>query len=261
LSRLCETHHWASYNKGVKRRALILLLFVFAGAIINIAVAWGCSNWQGELQYSKTSNAKSQWDWLIERGSIEPKRGAIEYVYEIVSCEQFGAEIQTYMVRESAQEGAFGSFMLADFHAAQIVAAGWPAKSLTGQSVDQEMRMGMSTVWAGGIPFVLRPSNRGLIVVPLFTIGTINFGGRYTPFLPLWPGFAINTIFYAAIVWVLFAVPGAIRRRVRRKRGQCAACGYSRRGSSGMTCPECGATAIKQKAETQKAETQKAEME
>ena len=40
-------------------------------------------------------------------------------------------------------------------------------------------------------------------------------------------GFAINTIFYAAIVWMLFAVPGAVRRRVRIRCGQCASCGYS----------------------------------
>jgi hypothetical protein len=64
---------------------------------------------------------------------------------------------------------------------------------------------------------------------------------RILPLLPLFPGFAINTILYAAIVWVLFAVPGAVRRRVRRKRGQCALCGYSMRGSVGNVCPECGA--------------------
>jgi hypothetical protein len=56
----------------------------------------------------------------------------------------------------------------------------------------------------------------------------------------IWPGFAINTIFYAAIVWALFFAPGAVRRRVRRKRGQCAACGYSLREKVSRKCPECG---------------------
>jgi predicted RNA-binding Zn-ribbon protein involved in translation (DUF1610 family) len=76
---------------------------------------------------------------------------------------------------------------------------------------------------------------------------------RIFPHPLVWPGFAINTIFYAAIVWMLFAVPGAVRRRLRHKRGQCASCGYSLRESTSHVCPECGATTIKQKAETQKA--------
>ena len=67
---------------------------------------------------------------------------------------------------------------------------------------------------------------------------------RALPLQVVWPGFAINTIFYAAIVWMLFAVPGAVRRRVRIKRGQCASCGYSLRGTPhSEKCPECGASA------------------
>jgi hypothetical protein len=65
--------------------------------------------------------------------------------------------------------------------------------------------------------------------------------GEYAlPYRIIFPGFAINTIFYAAIVWGLFAVPGAVRRRVRRKRGQCAACGYLLRDITSEKCPECG---------------------
>src|SRR4029453_17217101 len=41
-----------------------------------------------------------------------------------------------------------------------------------------------------------------------------------------WLGFAINTIFYAAILWLLFAFPSALRRRRRIKRGLCPACAY-----------------------------------
>ena len=66
------------------------------------------------------------------------------------------------------------------------------------------------------------------------------------PYFPIWPGFAINTLFYAAILWLLFAAPGFVRRRVRIRRGQCGACGYDLRGqldSKHKTCPECGANA------------------
>ena len=34
----------------------------------------------------------------------------------------------------------------------------------------------------------------------------------------IWPGFAINTIFYAAILWLLVCGPFALRRHIRRKR-------------------------------------------
>jgi hypothetical protein len=57
--------------------------------------------------------------------------------------------------------------------------------------------------------------------------------------MPLWPGFAINTIFYAATLWVLFFAPGTIRRIIRRKRGLCPACAYPV-GTSDV-CTECGA--------------------
>jgi hypothetical protein len=63
------------------------------------------------------------------------------------------------------------------------------------------------------------------------------------PLRPLWPGFAINTVFYAAILWMLFAVTGAMRGWRRAKRGLCVKCGYDLRGrgANSTACPECGA--------------------
>jgi hypothetical protein len=46
------------------------------------------------------------------------------------------------------------------------------------------------------------------------------------PYRPIWPGFATNTLFYAAILWLIFAVPGRVRRRRRIRRGVCPACAY-----------------------------------
>ncbi len=64
---------------------------------------------------------------------------------------------------------------------------------------------------------------------------------RMLPVLPIWPGFAINTVFYAMILWGLFATPFALRRWRRLKRGLCVKCGYDLRGRpQGSTCPECG---------------------
>ena len=54
-------------------------------------------------------------------------------------------------------------------------------------------------------------------------------------------GFAINTMFYAAMLWLLFAAlhPGGfVRRRIRARRGQCPACAYPIGASN--VCTECG---------------------
>lgn len=67
--------------------------------------------------------------------------------------------------------------------------------------------------------------------------------------VPLWPGFAINTLFDATIAWLLIRGPIAWRRLHRAKRGHCIACGYALRGqidtvdadASTARCPECGA--------------------
>ncbi len=61
---------------------------------------------------------------------------------------------------------------------------------------------------------------------------------RVLPLRPIWPGFAINTIFYAAILWMLFAAPMLARRKRRIKRGLCPACAYPV-GTSAV-CTECG---------------------
>lgn len=62
------------------------------------------------------------------------------------------------------------------------------------------------------------------------------------PVLPIWPGFAINTVFYALILWMLFAAPFALRRKMRIKRGLCPRCAYDLRGRPlhAEACAECG---------------------
>ena len=55
----------------------------------------------------------------------------------------------------------------------------------------------------------------------------------------MWPGFAINTVFYAVILWLPFA-PFQLRRYMRVKRGLCIKCAYDLRHADHSACPECG---------------------
>jgi hypothetical protein len=66
---------------------------------------------------------------------------------------------------------------------------------------------------------------------------------RLLPTRPLLPGFALDTSLYAACAFLVWSAPSAgrrIRRRLRRARGHCPACGYDLRGSTSAVCPECG---------------------
>ncbi len=65
---------------------------------------------------------------------------------------------------------------------------------------------------------------------------------RALPIKPIWPGFAINTIFYAVILWALGYAPVKLRSFVRDRRGMCPSCGYDLRHVDHAVCPECGAT-------------------
>lgn len=58
------------------------------------------------------------------------------------------------------------------------------------------------------------------------------------PWSPLWPGFAIDTVLYAMILWLITAAPLALRRRWRIRRGLCPACAYPTGASP--VCTECG---------------------
>ena len=61
---------------------------------------------------------------------------------------------------------------------------------------------------------------------------------RLLPFRPLPLGFAINSVFYAAILWALIWGPFALRRLLRVRRGLCPKCAYPM-GESAV-CSECG---------------------
>ena len=57
--------------------------------------------------------------------------------------------------------------------------------------------------------------------------------------LPIWPGLAINTVFYAALLWIVTLGPGTARRFIRDKPGLCIKSGYDLRGGEAKGGREC----------------------
>ena len=105
-------------------------------------------------------------------------------------------------------------------YAVKRVRCGGPLRTLQWESWN-----GMPQAPAG--VFSPNVGNDGLII-----------GKFLIPRTPLWPGLAINTIFYAAMLWLLLAAPGRLRRFMRLRRGLCPACAYPI-GTSNV-CTECG---------------------
>jgi len=84
-----------------------------------------------------------------------------------------------------------------------------------------------------------RPNYRGWFWTSRSVFARPN--GTVTVFRPLWAGLAVDSVAYAAGVWLLVFGPGtlmAIIRGRRRRRGQCERCRYPVAGLA--RCPECG---------------------
>ncbi len=80
--------------------------------------------------------------------------------------------------------------------------------------------------------------NTGFGLMPIEFEPTNRFA---LPLLPLWPGFLLNTIFHAILMFALIRTPRVVRRALRRRGGRCVGCGYDRDGlDGGAACPECG---------------------
>jgi hypothetical protein len=62
---------------------------------------------------------------------------------------------------------------------------------------------------------------------------------RVLPLRPLWSGFTVNTLTFAACLWPILLIAGAVRHRLTRlKRGCCPDCNHPVGGLS--TCGSCG---------------------
>lgn len=182
-----------------------MLLFLLLGAIINVAVAWGfgiTAEFHRENVTAKDSDdAHRLW-----------RRLAPAHWPDVPS--------ETYVVRDT------GVLKVGMYHPVDRTEetvyrfdwykSGWPAYSMQGRKIIQFDP-------AGG--FV-----RGRSVL-LFFDAPVNL-------LPRWPGFATNTVFYSAILWLIFAGPFELRRWSRNKRGLCPKCAYPI-GTSHI-CTECG---------------------
>ncbi len=182
------------------------------GAITNVAVAWGCALWSPfrppvPLQSDAfVSKLRTRLFDPVEPGCW----GGNSFV-------GFGTRCQVAIGYDKARQGREGTVGLLWSHE-----AGFPMLCLYGAEA------GCFLPWT-------ELYDQVWLVDPPSDLGQ----GRHLPIQPTWPGFAVNTLFYAGLLWLPFA-PRVLRPYVRRRCGRCLNCGYDLRGDLAQGCPECG---------------------
>ena len=220
----------------MKRCLLTLALFVILGAIVNVAVAWvGASaemhsHPRNSLVFEHSTGEMGDtglWRLHVEAGwpdspSFDHSR---ERVFasrrHLVGGSSGLLDVPDHATLDELRKQLRG---LGEFRV-ERVAAGFPMRSL-----QQD--------WWSGEPLA------DDLFEPASGDDGLHLGSHVLPLKPIWTGFAINTVFYAVIVWggwLLFAAPFVLRRTRRIRRGLCPKCAYDLRGIESKECPECGA--------------------
>ncbi len=217
-----------------KRTLLMVLLLLTGGAIINVAVAWFTS-WAAQWPTLQLHDNPAIRHWPQ---TVPPHWPALKAVRQ---AQLFGWTLTRYASSQFSPKVFEGDATPEQLHAssAQVRISewflidyydfGWPSRSLHAERWTEDAYVDsrpMKRTEGHPVPSLWRNGYRARTVT-----GCLPFG-------PRWPGFAINTVFYAAVLWLLFAAPGKVRRIIRGRRGQCPACAYP--VGTSEVCTECG---------------------
>jgi hypothetical protein len=240
----------------MRRWALRIFVFLLLGAIVSVAVAWGFAWWRHPLEgmFSRSRTAHQQFA-ADPFGQFSGRHYRIEALKCLggvsIRCTDLGLiNIDDYerdtRVRIQAGKLVAEQSLPSWSTAAVLARTGMPAPVRSREDALGWPMLSMRCFFEPNRAPSRAPNDTlrdGLRVPDYVFPGGATFA-RALPLRPIWPGFAINTLFYAAILWVMFATPFAIRRWRRVKGGLCQNCGYDLRGSGGTTgaalCPECG---------------------
>ena len=223
----------------MRRRLLTIAIFLLAGAVVNVAVAWGCAAWANVgTDYTEgisEDGTASLLRWSSNIGTlIYFERNRTATLNRTMRGSRRMVELSPYWLHLDVPSAAYQSGRIS-MENSFTDARGWPALTMWSEYEWPPRLYGDGTiVIKGGLPLSSIHDVSSLYFWPPLP--------RVLPFRLIWPGFTVNTIFYSALLWLPFA-PFTPRRLIRSRRGLCPACGYDLRHGEHGACPECGVTA------------------
>ena len=204
----------------MKRRGRTLVIIILLAVLANIALSGLCAVRAANAPAStrrarsETVEAKSlrSLGWTPEPGRIEIESIFLEgLVWE-------GIGFTWVNLDGRVRSNQFGGTV--PWSECDRLVTGWPWPAMLGERWSWD-----SAGWRYRSAIPLPMHNR-------------HYEPGMLPLRPIWPGFAVNTLIYAAVLWLLIFSRFALRRFIRQRRGLCPACAYPR-GESHV-CSECG---------------------
>ena len=219
-------------RSAVRRWIVRGVVFVLLGAVVNVAVAWGCA----------TFLADARNGWEMHSGATRLESGAVWGIrrrerpgYLKMDC-HVGSPAQQWDARWQAARSLIEHWSRvpndpSSFSDWDEQASGWPMLSFWSRLEIVDYRHNFVSTDARVLPH--DKLEKGIYVDARWISKQ-----AILPFGPIWHGVIVNTLFYAAVVVLLYGLLHSLRRRRRVRKGLCAKCAYPV-GSSDV-CTECG---------------------
>ena len=217
----------------MKRVAVLIVLYLVLGALITsaVAVTFAClRNCYKAARVQVVDRGGGEAEVLLAYAAfgseyVQVSYETVTFIYTEVGVPQEALDPSHTDWSVLRKQGRIRSGVMAE------EAHGWPMRSFRWYRYGAKM---YGAIELGGDRRIEDRDDDGTGIA-----GTLT-GAKAIPFLPIWPGLVLDTVFYAAPLLVASRGLLALRGLIRRKRGLCVACGYDLRGNIEHGCPECG---------------------